>query len=72
MKQHKEYCEQDHIQSCHWQMESPINSRSIFKVKFDLSDQEAFGKTYVSEIKKLYNKVKMQLSLKNTAFKKKY
>ena len=29
----------------------PINSRSIFKVRFDLSDQEAFGKTYVAEVK---------------------
>jgi TonB family protein len=33
----------------------PINSRSIFKVKFDLSDQQAYGKKYVSDINKLYS-----------------
>lgn len=35
----------------------PINSRSIFKIKFDLSDQETFGKMYVTQIKKLYSQL---------------
>ena len=35
----------------------PINSRSIFTVKFDLSSEESFGKTYISELTKLYSQI---------------
>ena len=35
----------------------PINSRSIVTVKFDLSNEESFGKTYILEIKKLYKQI---------------
>lgn len=36
---------------------NPINSRSVFKVKFDLSNQDAFEKSYVAHIKKLYHEI---------------
>lgn len=35
----------------------PINSKSIYKVKFDLSDQESIERAYILEIKKLYNQI---------------
>ena len=49
---------------------SPINSRSVLKIKFDLSDQESFGKSYVSEIKKLYSKVQDAADFEKTTIQR--
>jgi TonB family protein len=52
----KEYCEKV-IFNPAMAGGSPINSRSVLKVKFDLSNQDTFEKAYVSGIKKLFNKI---------------
>jgi hypothetical protein len=52
----KEYCEKV-IFNPAMAGGAPINSRSVLKVKFDLSNQEEFEKSYVSGIKKLFNKI---------------
>lgn len=65
----KEYCEKV-IFSPAMAGGTPINSRSVLKVKFDLSNQDTFEKAYVSTIMKLYAKIEQAPEMERSGIQK--